>query len=263
MKPGLQIAGETRVNPGGGGGGGGGAISLHSTLFAWIPQRPAASPPPTLTPTTPHPRKRVSRLHCTLPTPLTPKACFSCRSCSVPLSGPGSRHMEEGGVVYCFTCWEQNFAHRCAKCGSAEGMGEASIKALDMHYHRQCFTCVECRSPLAGTQFVEKGGLRCCVGCAEVQRHYVGVGVDGYSDFKADGYRHPPPAAAGYRGMDEVIAASRPPTRAAPAAPPPPPSGGGYGDYGYEEGAPPPPPSSRTHVPFHSFQRSTCPNTPP
>lgn len=155
--------------------------------------------------------------------------------------------MEEGGTIYCFTCWEQNFAHRCAKCGSAEGMGEASIKALGMHYHRQCFTCVECRSPLAGTQFTEKGGHPCCVGCAEVQRHYVGVGVDGYSDFKADGgYRQPPPAV-GYRGMDEVIAASRPPTRAAPAAPPPPPSSGGYGDYGYEEGAPPPPPSSRTH----------------
>lgn len=90
--------------------------------------------------------------------------CFVCTMCSQPLAGkPFTKH-EKNNV--CQDCYRNNYAKRCAAC---ENLIEGSVKFVaydEKFFHRDCFTCAKCGTPLAGEKFRVVGDEKVCIKCS-------------------------------------------------------------------------------------------------
>ncbi|KAI8617813.1 hypothetical protein BC830DRAFT_64651 [Chytriomyces sp. MP71] len=96
--------------------------------------------------------------------------CFKCANtqCAKQI-GQGSFY-QRGRFCYCESCWKGDCCPKCEECGNPIDDRKEQTLVQGHAYHKTCFTCSLCEKPLLPmTQFVEPGGVRCCLPCyAEV-----------------------------------------------------------------------------------------------
>ncbi|VDK33875.1 unnamed protein product [Taenia asiatica] len=82
--------------------------------------------------------------------------CFVCLGCRTPLQGKS--FFNKDGSIYCIECRKEKFDPTCAKCHRKIDPTIKYSIYQDKTYHRDCFTCAQCRLPLDGKRFVIKDG---------------------------------------------------------------------------------------------------------
>ncbi|KAL5108585.1 PDZ and LIM domain protein 7 [Taenia crassiceps] len=87
--------------------------------------------------------------------------CFVCLGCRTPLQGKS--FFNKDGSIYCIDCRKEKFDPTCAKCFRKIDPTIKYSIYQDKTYHRDCFTCAQCRLPLDGKRFVSKDGQFTCV----------------------------------------------------------------------------------------------------
>ncbi|KAH8387822.1 hypothetical protein KR093_009714, partial [Drosophila rubida] len=89
--------------------------------------------------------------------------CFVCEGpCKKPLVG--TSFYEREGRPYCRADFEQLFAARCAGCH--QPITENAIVALNAKWHRECFKCKKCASPITASTFAVEDNLPLCTACS-------------------------------------------------------------------------------------------------
>ncbi|VDL93796.1 unnamed protein product [Schistocephalus solidus] len=86
--------------------------------------------------------------------------CFVCAGCRVALSGKQFHNQQ--GTPYCIDCRKAHFDPTCEKCGQKI---DSTIKYTiynNKTYHKECFTCFQCKQPLEGKKFFIKDGQNYC-----------------------------------------------------------------------------------------------------
>ncbi|CAH8439017.1 unnamed protein product [Schistosoma turkestanicum] len=84
---------------------------------------------------------------------------FFCYSCHSTLNGSLTVH-ERNDKPYCSNCYFTLFGTPCSGC--QQPITDAYITALDMPWHKDCFTCHDCNRILTGTSFHEVDGYPYC-----------------------------------------------------------------------------------------------------
>lgn len=77
--------------------------------------------------------------------------CFFCARCTTPLvseTGEQSKFQLHNGLLYCEKDYNEHCAGKCAGCGFEVRGG---LTALNVPWHYECFSCVDCRVPIAQT----------------------------------------------------------------------------------------------------------------
>jgi len=78
--------------------------------------------------------------------------CFACCMCKNPIGTRSFIPREQ--EIYCAGCYEEKFATRCVKCSKIITSGGVTYK--NEPWHRECFTCTNCSTQLAGQRFTSK-----------------------------------------------------------------------------------------------------------
>ncbi|XP_069731484.1 four and a half LIM domains protein 3 isoform X1 [Phaenicophaeus curvirostris] len=87
--------------------------------------------------------------------------CFICSSCQQPI---GSRSfIPDQKDYYCVPCYENKFAPRCTRCKKTLTKGGVTYR--DEPWHKECFVCTGCKTPLAGQQFTSQDDNPYCIKC--------------------------------------------------------------------------------------------------
>ncbi|NXC20187.1 FHL3 protein, partial [Corythaeola cristata] len=87
--------------------------------------------------------------------------CFICSSCQQPI---GSRSfIPDKKDYYCVPCYESKFAPRCTRCKKTLTKGGVTYR--DEPWHKECFVCTGCKTPLAGQQFTSQDDNPYCIKC--------------------------------------------------------------------------------------------------
>ncbi|XP_035215261.1 four and a half LIM domains protein 2-like [Stegodyphus dumicola] len=87
--------------------------------------------------------------------------CFTCSVCRSPI---GTRSfIPRDNDIYCTTCYEQKFATRCIKCNQIITAGGVTYR--NEPWHRECFSCTNCGSSLAGQRFTSRDEKPYCADC--------------------------------------------------------------------------------------------------
>ncbi|NXI48002.1 FHL3 protein, partial [Galbula dea] len=87
--------------------------------------------------------------------------CFICSSCQQPI---GSRSfIPDNKDYYCVPCYESKFAPRCTRCKKTLTKGGVTYR--DEPWHKECFVCTGCKTPLAGQQFTSQDDNPYCIKC--------------------------------------------------------------------------------------------------
>uniref|UniRef100_A0A493T8M2 Four and a half LIM domains protein 3 n=1 Tax=Anas platyrhynchos platyrhynchos TaxID=8840 RepID=A0A493T8M2_ANAPP len=87
--------------------------------------------------------------------------CFICSSCQQPI---GSRSfIPDQKDYYCVPCYESKFAPRCTRCKKTLTKGGVTYR--DEPWHKECFVCTGCKTPLAGQQFTSQDDNPYCIKC--------------------------------------------------------------------------------------------------
>ncbi|PWA30142.1 hypothetical protein CCH79_00020148, partial [Gambusia affinis] len=102
--------------------------------------------------------------------------CFLCSGCRKPIGAEA--FVPDAGRFYCLACYEQQVAPRCSHCRKVrKNRLNASLWAATIAltkggltyrgevWHRDCFLCCGCGSPLAGQTFTSQGERPYCVRC--------------------------------------------------------------------------------------------------
>lgn len=87
--------------------------------------------------------------------------CFCCCSCKTPIGTKSFIPREQD--IYCTGCYEDKFATRCVKCKKVITTGGVTYK--NDPWHRECFTCSHCETPLAGQRFTSRDEKPYCADC--------------------------------------------------------------------------------------------------
>ncbi|XP_023231380.1 PDZ and LIM domain protein Zasp-like isoform X2 [Centruroides sculpturatus] len=85
---------------------------------------------------------------------------FLCSNNKCRRSLQDTGFVEEQQQLYCEHCYEAYFAPMCSKCG-ARIKGDC-LKALDKHWHPQCFVCANCHKPFGNSSFYMEDGQPYC-----------------------------------------------------------------------------------------------------
>ncbi|CAG0879303.1 unnamed protein product [Cyprideis torosa] len=95
------------------------------------------------------------------------RECFTCTTCHKMLAE--ERFTSKNGQPFCASCFGQHFARRCAACGGAiTGLtGTKYCVYEERSWHRECFVCSACKSPLIACGFVAHGAHILCPSCAK------------------------------------------------------------------------------------------------
>ncbi|XP_047115616.1 LIM/homeobox protein Lhx9-like [Schistocerca piceifrons] len=90
-------------------------------------------------------------------------ACLRCCDCKLPLASELTCFSRDGNI-YCKEDYYRLFAvKRCARCQAGISASELVMRARDLVYHVQCFTCASCGVPLAkGDHFGMRDELVYC-----------------------------------------------------------------------------------------------------
>uniref|UniRef100_A0A670K1I6 Four and a half LIM domains protein 3 n=1 Tax=Podarcis muralis TaxID=64176 RepID=A0A670K1I6_PODMU len=87
--------------------------------------------------------------------------CFLCSGCQQPI---GARSfIPEQKDYYCVPCYESKFAPRCTHC--KKSLTKGGVTYRDEPWHKECFVCTSCQTPLAGQQFTSQEDQPYCVKC--------------------------------------------------------------------------------------------------
>ncbi|XP_046750963.1 prickle planar cell polarity protein 3-A isoform X2 [Diprion similis] len=87
--------------------------------------------------------------------------CFCCVVCKVPIGTKSFIPREQ--EIFCSGCYEDKFATRCVKCNKIINTGGVTYK--NEPWHRECFTCSNCNTSLAGQRFTSRDEKPYCADC--------------------------------------------------------------------------------------------------
>ncbi|XP_034236916.1 four and a half LIM domains protein 2 isoform X5 [Thrips palmi] len=87
--------------------------------------------------------------------------CFCCVVCKTAIGTKSFIPREQ--EIYCATCYEEKFATRCVKCNKIITSGGVTYK--NEPWHRECFTCTNCNTSLAGQRFTSRDEKPYCADC--------------------------------------------------------------------------------------------------
>ncbi|XP_066991318.2 uncharacterized protein Lmpt isoform X1 [Anabrus simplex] len=87
--------------------------------------------------------------------------CFCCCVCKTAIGTKSFIPREQ--EIYCATCYEEKFATRCVKCNKIITSGGVTYK--NEPWHRECFTCTNCNTSLAGQRFTSRDEKPYCADC--------------------------------------------------------------------------------------------------
>eukprot|EP00918_Siedleckia_nematoides_P085291 GHVU01187499.1.p1 GENE.GHVU01187499.1~~GHVU01187499.1.p1 ORF type:complete len:283 (+),score=35.71 GHVU01187499.1:164-1012(+) len=87
--------------------------------------------------------------------------CFCCKVCQQPIGNKS--FIPRDAEVVCVPCYEENFAQRCMACNGVINKGGITYKSTP--WHRDCFTCNNCKKILAGEKFTSKEDKPYCAEC--------------------------------------------------------------------------------------------------
>ncbi|XP_077296394.1 prickle-like protein 1 isoform X2 [Arctopsyche grandis] len=87
--------------------------------------------------------------------------CFCCVVCKTPIGTKSFIPREQ--EIYCAGCYEEKFATRCVKCNKIITQGGVTYK--NEPWHRECFTCTNCSTSLAGQRFTSRDDKPYCAEC--------------------------------------------------------------------------------------------------
>ncbi|XP_043215188.1 prickle planar cell polarity protein 3-like isoform X2 [Amphibalanus amphitrite] len=87
--------------------------------------------------------------------------CFACCVCQTPIGTKSFIPREQ--EIYCTGCYEEKFATRCIKCDKIITTGGVTYK--QQPWHRECFTCTNCNTSLAGQRFTSRDEKPYCADC--------------------------------------------------------------------------------------------------
>jgi len=87
--------------------------------------------------------------------------CFCCVVCKTPIGTKSFIPRDQ--EIYCTGCYEEKFATRCIKCNKIITSGGVTYK--NEPWHRECFTCTNCDTSLAGQRFTSRDDKPYCAEC--------------------------------------------------------------------------------------------------
>ncbi|CAF1116509.1 unnamed protein product [Rotaria sp. Silwood1] len=87
--------------------------------------------------------------------------CFTCYSCSQPIGTKSFIPRDQKS--YCIPCYEQHFATKCTRCLKVINQGGVTYK--NQPWHRECFTCTNCKNSLASQRFTSRDDHPYCADC--------------------------------------------------------------------------------------------------
>ncbi|XP_040928684.1 four and a half LIM domains protein 3-like isoform X2 [Betta splendens] len=87
--------------------------------------------------------------------------CFVCHGCEKSIGA--AAFIPNAGQYYCVPCYQGLFAPQCSHCKKPLTKGGVTYK--DEVWHKDCFLCTSCKSPLAGQPFTSQGDDPYCVKC--------------------------------------------------------------------------------------------------
>lgn len=85
-------------------------------------------------------------------------SCFVCQQCRAPF--PNGAFFEKNGMPFCKSCFDGNYATKCAACNQV--VTGKVINAINRTWHSQCFACDYCNVPFDGNVFYERDGKAFC-----------------------------------------------------------------------------------------------------
>lgn len=87
--------------------------------------------------------------------------CFACVVCKTSIGTKSFIPREND--IYCTGCYEEKYATRCVKCNKIITSGGVTYK--NEPWHRECFTCTNCNTSLAGQRFTSRDEKPYCADC--------------------------------------------------------------------------------------------------
>lgn len=88
--------------------------------------------------------------------------CFHCKVCTTKV-GAKSFIIPNDKDIYCVTCFEDRIATKCTKCKQVLTTGGVTFRGEP--WHKECFVCAKCASPLAGQKFASREDKPYCAEC--------------------------------------------------------------------------------------------------
>uniref|UniRef100_A0A4W3JER2 Four and a half LIM domains 3b n=1 Tax=Callorhinchus milii TaxID=7868 RepID=A0A4W3JER2_CALMI len=89
------------------------------------------------------------------------ESCFICHTCEQPIGSKA--FIPNKDDIYCVPCYENHFAPRCFHCKKA--LTKGGVTYHDEAYHKECFVCNGCNTPLAGQHFTSRDDSPYCLAC--------------------------------------------------------------------------------------------------
>ena len=95
------------------------------------------------------------------------KECFVCEGCKKPFKTEGNESKSKFYVKdtkpYCHTCFNDKFVKKCHICNLI--IESEYIVAMGKNYHKECFTCMLCKTNLSGKEIMKLGENPVCKLC--------------------------------------------------------------------------------------------------
>ncbi|XP_030823314.1 four and a half LIM domains protein 1 isoform X1 [Camarhynchus parvulus] len=93
-------------------------------------------------------------------------SCFRCFKCYTSLVNEPFM-LRENNKVWCSNCTAAEDAPRCKGCFKAIIAGDQNVEYKKMVWHKDCFTCSQCKQVIGSGSFFPKGDDFYCVSCHE------------------------------------------------------------------------------------------------
>ncbi|KAJ6257844.1 hypothetical protein Dda_7633 [Drechslerella dactyloides] len=94
---------------------------------------------------------------------------FFCAECGDPFDAQ-SRFVEKDKYAWCLPCYQKRYSSKCKKC--KKPVTDTVVKALDAHWHMECFCCFECGSEFQDGRYFLREGCKnepVCTKCEETR----------------------------------------------------------------------------------------------
>ena len=85
--------------------------------------------------------------------------CFTCKA-----NIGSNSFIPSGSDIFCNSCYEEAYAAKCAGCSKAVTSG--GLTYHNQAWHKECFSCTNCKQSLAGHSFTSCHDKPYCADCA-------------------------------------------------------------------------------------------------
>jgi hypothetical protein len=109
--------------------------------------------------------------------------CFLCFGCNTAIGTKS--FIPKDSKIFCVPCYEQNFATKCTSCTKVteldllfrlihlqlkrfhlqQVISQGGVTYKNQPFHRECFTCTNCKESLAGQRFTSRDEQPYCSEC--------------------------------------------------------------------------------------------------